>query len=128
MISLRFLFQKKKIMKSTACKFFLYIIIVSHASKLSFFFFRNGENAPYAFRHEMDLTRNVTKFEEAVKDLTLIANVDSPESGLDAIAQALLCDEGESNIIGWRTDKQVQKVIIVITDQEMHYAGLLTYL
>ena len=90
--------------------------------------FRNGKNAPYAFRHEMDLTDNVTEFKEAVKNLKLIANVDSPESGLDAIAQALLCDEDPTNIMGWRTDEHVQKVIIVITDQEMHYAGLLTYL
>ena len=89
-----------------------------------------GENPPYAFKHEKDLTTNDTeKFKEAVKTLDPINNVDSPESGLDAIAQALLCDgqDGQENIINWRNESEgVQKVIIVITDQEMHYAGLIT--
>jgi len=41
----------------------------------------------------------------------------------------LLCDgqDGQENIINWRNETEgVQKVIIVITDQEMHYAGLIT--
>jgi hypothetical protein len=55
-----------------------------------------------------------------VKASKLARNVDSPESGLDAIAQAMLCED----VIGWRNNKdsEIRKVIIVITDQEMHYA------
>ena len=84
-------------------------------------------NPPYAFKHEMDLTNDTEEFKKAVENLTPINNVDSPESGLDAIAQALLCDgqDGQENIANWRNGG-VQKVIIVITDQEMHYAGLIT--
>ena len=88
-----------------------------------------GKNPPYAFKHEMDLTNDTEEFKKAVENLTPINNVDSPESGLDAIAQALLCDgqDGQENIINWRNENEgVQKVIIVITDQEMHYAGLIT--
>ena len=85
------------------------------------------KNPPYAFKHEMDLTNDTEEFKKAVENLTPINNVDSPESGLDAIAQALLCDgqDGQENIANWRNGG-VQKVIIVITDQEMHYAGLIT--
>ena len=88
---------------------------------------KDDKNPPYAFKHEMDLTNDTEEFKKAVENLTLINNVDSPESGLDAIAQALLCDgqDGQENIANWRNGG-VQKVIIVITDQEMHYAGLIT--
>ena len=88
---------------------------------------KDEKNPPYAFKHEMNLTTDTEAFKKAVKTLKPFNNVDSPESGLDAIAQALLCDgqDGQENIINWRNGG-VQKVIIVITDQEMHYAGLIT--
>lgn len=72
---------------------------------------------PQAYQHRMRLTRDISKFKEAVSLSKLSRNVDSPESGLDAIAQAMTCN----NLTGWRGN-DIRKVIIVITDQEMHYA------
>ena len=97
----------------------------------------------------MDLTDDIDDFKQKVKAEGVIGNVDSPEAGLDALAQALLCDgqnheDGKKlniwknrlflnfhfhfwtdtpslNLIKWRGEG-VKKVIIVITDEEMHYA------
>ncbi len=46
------------------------------------------------------------------------SNVDAPEAGLDGIAQALACGQ----IIGWRQDETVQKVLILISEGELHIA------
>ena len=40
----------------------------------------------------MDLTDDIDDFKQKVKAEGVIGNVDSPEAGLDALAQALLCD------------------------------------
>ena len=81
--------------------------------------FTVGKTSPaYAFHHIMNLTQDSTEFEEKVLDLTkkFQKNIDNPEAGLDAIAQAMLCPE----IIGWEDDRK--KIIIVMTDAEMHFA------
>ena len=81
--------------------------------------FTVGKTSPaYAFHHIMNLTQDSTEFEEKVLDLTkkFQTNIDNPEAGLDAIAQAMLCPE----IIGWEDDRK--KIIIVMTDAEMHFA------
>ena len=81
--------------------------------------FTVGKTSPtYAFHHIMSLTQNPTEFEKKVLDLTkkFQTNIDMPEAGLDAIAQAMLCP-GE---IGWNDDRK--KIIIVMTDAEMHFA------
>ena len=72
----------------------------------------------YAFHHIMSLTQNSTEFGEKVKNLTekFQKNIDIPEAGLDAVAQAMLCPE----IIGWKEDRK--KIIILMTDAEMHFA------
>ncbi|CAG2117865.1 unnamed protein product, partial [Medioppia subpectinata] len=44
-------------------------------------------------------------------------NTDSPEGTLDALMQALVCKQE----IGWRD--QSDKIIVVATDEEFHYAG-----
>ena len=72
----------------------------------------------YAFRHIMSLTQNPTEFGEKVLNLTksFQKNIDIPEAGLDAVAQAMLCPE----IIGWKEERK--KIIIMMTDAEMHFA------
>ena len=59
---------------------------------------------PYSFQHHLDLTDNVAEFTNLIKnidkDKDMPSNVDSPESGLDAMAQAMLCP----NIVKWRSD------------------------
>ena len=81
--------------------------------------FTKGEiSKAYAFHHIMSLTQNSTEFGEKVLDLTkkFQKNVDIPEAGLDAIAQAMLCP----SVIGWKEDRK--KIIILMTDAEMHFA------
>ena len=59
---------------------------------------------PYSFQHHLDLTDDVPRFTNLIKnidkDKDMPSNVDSPESGLDAMAQAMLCP----NIVKWRSD------------------------
>ena len=59
---------------------------------------------PYSFQHHLDLTDNVAEFTNLIKnidkDKDMPSNVDSPESGLDAMAQAMLCPD----IVKWRSD------------------------
>ena len=81
--------------------------------------FTVGKTSPaYAFHHIMNLTHDSTEFEEKILDLTtkFQTNIDIPEAGLDAIAQAMLCPSA----IGW--DENRKKIIIVMTDAEMHFA------
>ena len=72
----------------------------------------------YAFHHIMSLTQDSTEFKEKVLNLTknFQQNIDIPEAGLDAVAQAMLCPE----IIGWKEERK--KIIIMMTDAEMHFA------
>ena len=72
----------------------------------------------YAFHHIMNLTQDSSKFEVEVEDLTtkFQTNIDTPEAGLDAIAQAMLCPLA----IGWNENRK--KIIIAMTDAEMHFA------
>ena len=50
---------------------------------------------PYAFRHYFSLSDNINEFQTIIEGIepskSMPANIDSPESGLDAIAQAMLC-------------------------------------
>ena len=50
---------------------------------------------PYAFRHYFSLSDNISKFQTIIEGIepnkAMPANIDSPESGLDAMAQAMLC-------------------------------------
>ena len=81
--------------------------------------FTKGKTSPaYAFHHIMNLTQDSSKFEVEVEDLTtkFQTNIDTPEAGLDAIAQAMLCPLA----IGW--DENRKKIIIGMTDAEMHFA------
>ena len=81
--------------------------------------FTKGKTSPaYAFHHIMNLTQDSSKFEVEVKDLTtkFQTNIDTPEAGLDAIAQAMLCPLA----IGWNENRK--KIIIAMTDAEMHFA------
>ena len=81
-------------------------------------FSKGKTSEAYAFHHIMNLTQNSTEFGEKVLKLTknFHQNIDVPEAGLDAIAQAMLCP----SVIGWKEDRK--KIIILMTDAEMHFA------
>ena len=63
-----------------------------------------GKPTPYSFQYHLDLTDDVDRFKNLIKnidqDKDMPRNVDSPESGLDAMAQAMLCPD----IVKWRLD------------------------
>ncbi|KAM3962805.1 LOW QUALITY PROTEIN: integrin beta pat-3-like [Aphomia sociella] len=76
-----------------------------------------NSNMTYSFRNHLKLTNEAEKFREVVKNVPFGENFDTPEGGLDALAQVLACTEE----IGWR--KQSRKIIMFLTDSEYHAAG-----
>jgi hypothetical protein len=70
-------------------------LILSH--KIHFFsaelsYYNNGASAPFAFHHVQDLTNRSTEFIDRIKTQETRGNVDSPESGMDALMQAIVCE------------------------------------
>ena len=72
---------------------------------------------PYGYQHHMTLTDNSTLFESEVKSAKVSGNLDSPEGGLDALMQVIVCEKE----IGWR--QASRKLIVFSTDAGFHYAG-----
>ncbi len=52
----------------------------------------------YAFRHRLDLTDNATLLQEQLDNALLSASPDHPESLLDALLQAAVCEVRGNNI------------------------------
>ncbi|XP_050510420.1 integrin beta-PS isoform X2 [Diabrotica virgifera virgifera] len=73
--------------------------------------------SPYSFKHVVSLTKDDQKFVEEVKSANVSGNLDSPEGGLDALMQVMVC----KNKIGWRD--QARHLLIFSTDAEFHIAG-----
>ncbi|XP_075237304.1 integrin beta-PS-like [Lycorma delicatula] len=71
----------------------------------------------YGFRNNMPLNNNTAKFSKEVTDAKVSSNVDSPEGGLDALIQVIVCKEE----IGWRDS--ARHLIIFSTDAAFHIAG-----
>ena len=56
-------------------------------------YYNTGDKkAPYSFHHIQDLVSDFDQFESKVDLTELTGNVDSPESGMDALMQAIVCD------------------------------------
>jgi len=72
---------------------------------------------PYGYQHHMTLTDNSTLFEAEVNEARVSGNLDSPEGGLDALMQVVVCEKE----IGWRSASR--KLIVYSTDAGFHYAG-----
>lgn len=73
----------------------------------------------YNFKQIMKLTSSITDFTETIDKLNNLtsANLDHPEGGLDAMMQAVVCQDK----IGWRSG--ARRLIIYISDATFHYAG-----
>ena len=54
-------------------------------------YYTGNRKAPYAYHHNLNLTENEDVFKTRVKKLETRGNVDSPESGMDALMQAIVC-------------------------------------
>ena len=46
-----------------------------------------------AFQHFLNMTNDVNKLKRTLDGIELVSNVDDPESGFDALAQAMTCKE-----------------------------------
>lgn len=95
-----------------------------------------GCEAPYGYKHQMDLAEDTSTFAGQVKRAQVSGNLvriiifphinhslnfylfqDAPEGGFDAIMQAIVCKER----IGWR--EKARKLLVFSTDAGFHYAG-----
>lgn len=72
---------------------------------------------PYGYKHKMKLTSDVAEFEANVQSAPISGNLDSPEGGLDATMQAMICWDH----IGWR--KNARHILVYSTDATYHIAG-----
>lgn len=73
----------------------------------------------YDFKQILKLSGNIDHFTQTIDKLENLtsANLDHPEGGLDAMMQAVVCDDK----IGWRSG--ARRLIIYISDATFHYAG-----
>ncbi|KAG5882993.1 hypothetical protein JTB14_004332 [Gonioctena quinquepunctata] len=72
---------------------------------------------PYSFKNHLALSSNYEEFKTQVESAKVSGNLDSPEGGLDAIMQAIVCKKK----IQWRD--QARHLIVFSTDAEFHIAG-----
>ncbi|CAH0556908.1 unnamed protein product [Brassicogethes aeneus] len=77
----------------------------------------NYKRMTYSFKNNLPLTNNSEKFKKAVKEALALSNLDTPESGFDALMQAMVCKKE----INWRDDSR--HIIILATDALSHMAG-----
>ena len=61
----------------------------SFSAELSYY--TGNRKAPYAYHHNQHLTNDSAEFKRRVNELETRGNVDSPESGMDALMQAIVC-------------------------------------
>ncbi|KAL0978387.1 hypothetical protein UPYG_G00169850 [Umbra pygmaea] len=70
----------------------------------------------FSFQNILGLTDNVNEFKTKVSKQIISGNLDSPESGLDAIMQAAVCQKE----IGWNN---VTRILVYTSDDTFHIAG-----
>ncbi|KAL4711476.1 hypothetical protein ACJJTC_000492 [Scirpophaga incertulas] len=71
----------------------------------------------YNYRHHLSLTTKVKDFIENVNNSAVTANLDNAEAQLDALVQAIACEER----VGWSPHSR--KIVILLTDGSVHTAG-----
>ena len=76
-----------------------------------------GRTIPFGYEHIVSLTNSSDLFNSVVQDIRISTNVDNPEGTLDAMLQAVVCDD----VIEWREDSR--KILLVMTDDVLHTAG-----
>uniref|UniRef100_A0AAY5KQ66 Integrin beta n=1 Tax=Esox lucius TaxID=8010 RepID=A0AAY5KQ66_ESOLU len=70
----------------------------------------------FSFQNILGLTDDVTEFKTRVSNQMISGNLDSPESGFDAIMQAVVCQKE----IGWNN---VTRILVYTSDDTFHIAG-----
>lgn len=77
----------------------------------------DGCNRAFSFLNLLNLTNDTSKLVDALSAIEVSGNIDSPESLLDGMMQAAVCQE----VIGWRD--QARHLILSISDQGFKAAG-----
>lgn len=72
--------------------------------------------SPYSFKNHLPMTDDPRQFSDVVTKTRISGNMDTPESGFDALMQAMVCDN-----IGWRLE--ARHLLIMSTDAVSHIAG-----
>ncbi|XP_071017109.1 integrin beta-7-like [Oncorhynchus clarkii lewisi] len=70
----------------------------------------------FSFQNILGLTQDVAEFKTRVSNQIISGNLDSPESGFDAIMQAAVCQ----GVIGWNN---VTRILVYTSDDTFHIAG-----
>ncbi|KAL1020738.1 hypothetical protein UPYG_G00004030 [Umbra pygmaea] len=70
----------------------------------------------FSFKHVLRLTEDVEEFERKVSLQSISSNLDSPESGFDAIMQVAVCQDE----IGWGNG---YRILVYTSDDIFHLAG-----
>ncbi|XP_012678392.2 integrin beta-7-like isoform X2 [Clupea harengus] len=70
----------------------------------------------FSFRNVLPLTKQAERFKVEVGKQKISGNLDSPEAGLDAIMQSVVC----RTEIGWRN---VTSILVYTSDDTFHMAG-----
>ncbi|XP_066589275.1 integrin beta-PS-like [Prorops nasuta] len=80
---------------------------------------KNGKACapPYSYQNQMSLTEKLEIFKSRVEKAPISGNLDSPEGGLDALMQVMVCTDA----IGWR--EKARHLIVFSTDASFHIAG-----
>ncbi|GLV39425.1 Integrin betanu subunit [Carabus blaptoides fortunei] len=73
--------------------------------------------AGFGFKHWHNLNSNITEFIDKMNSTRVTANLDNAEGVLDALMQAVICNEP----IEWKDESR--KLILILTNGLMHYAG-----
>ena len=63
----------------------------SNTAEIPYYIKEKNGDVPYAYHHLQDFTSNIGEFQRATENAKLTQNVDSPEAGLDALMQAIVC-------------------------------------
>ncbi|RXG61019.1 Integrin beta pat-3 [Armadillidium vulgare] len=72
---------------------------------------------PYGYQNILSLTNDTKKFIDSVNSAKLSTNWDDPEGGMDALIQAMVCED-----IGWQTTT-TRHLIVYVSGSAFKYAG-----
>ena len=76
-----------------------------------------GCEPAYGFKNRLSLNGNHALFQTTVKNVKMSGSLDAPESGSDAVMQAITCEKD----IGWRNVSR--RILLYSTDAGFHFAG-----
>lgn len=80
-------------------------------------YYTDTRKAPYAFHHVQNLTTRSADFIASVKAQDTRGNVDSPESGMDALMQAIVCKGMIDHLVAYFLEARVNETHVIISNR-----------